>query len=136
VIAVLELGMSGKLGVSGEHAIWEEFAELALRPALQDEFGDEVQVGARINVVRDARGDDTQDRRGAFSTFVHPSEEPVFPAENEPAQLALTAIIRQLDIAIFEEEGKSLPLSMQVAERTTERSLRRNDRALDRPSRQ
>jgi hypothetical protein len=64
-----------------------------LRPALHDEFGDEVQVGARVDVVRDARGDDTQYRRGALSALVHPGEKPVLPAENEPAQLALTALM-------------------------------------------
>ncbi len=86
-------------------------------PALDDELGDEVEVGARVDVVRDAGGDDGEDRGGALAADVEPGEEPVLATEDEPAQLALAAIVRQLDVAVFEEQHEPLPLPVQVAER-------------------
>jgi hypothetical protein len=48
--------------MTGEHAIGQEVSKLALRAALHDEFGDEVQVRGRVDFVRDASVDDAQDR--------------------------------------------------------------------------
>ncbi len=66
-----------EVGVSGEDAIGQEVAQLRLRPIVNDELGDQVQVGARIDVVRDASGDDGEDGCGALSAEVEPGEEPI-----------------------------------------------------------
>jgi hypothetical protein len=67
----------------GEHAIGQELAELLLWPTVHDELGHEVEVRARIDVVRDARRDNAEDRGGALSAAVEPGEEPVLPSENK-----------------------------------------------------
>ena len=66
-----------ELGVSGEHAIGQEIAEIFLREAVHDELGHEVQIGARIDLVSDAGGDDAEDSCGALATDVAPGEEPI-----------------------------------------------------------
>ena len=74
---------------------------------MHDELGHEVQVGARIEIVRDAGGDDAEDGRGALAADVAPGEEPIFATETKPSQLTLAAIIGDLDIAVFEEQGEA-----------------------------
>lgn len=66
----------------GDDPIGQEIAQLFLRPALNDELRDEVQVGARVHVVRDARGDDRQDGGDPLAAIVEPGEQPVLPAED------------------------------------------------------
>jgi hypothetical protein len=77
----------------GEHAIGQQLAELFLRPTVYDELGHEMQVGARIDVVRDASCDDAEDRPGALAAAIEPGEKPVFSSENEPAQLTFATIM-------------------------------------------
>ena len=105
-----------QLRVRGEHAVGQQLAQLRLRPAVHDELRDEMQVGARVDVVRDAGADDRQDRRGALAAEVEPGEEPVPPSEDQPSQLALASIVGQLDVAIVEEEEQPVPLPVQIAE--------------------
>jgi len=93
--------------MSREHAIGQEVAEIFLREAVHDELGYEVQIGARIDLVSDACGDDAEDSCGALATDVAPREEPIFATETKPSQLTLAAVIHDLDIAIFEEEGEA-----------------------------
>ncbi len=61
--------------MSREHAIGQEVAEIFLREAVHDELGHEVQIGARIDIVRDAGGDDAEDGRGALAADIAPREE-------------------------------------------------------------
>lgn len=89
-----------------------------------------MQVGARVEIVRDAGGDDGEDGSGALAAGVEPSEEPIFATEDQAPQLTLTSIVGELNVAIIEKERETIPLSMQVARSTTERSLGRNEGAL------
>jgi hypothetical protein len=63
-----------ELGVSDEQAVREELSEVGLRPSVHDGVNDLVQVGARVDVVGDAGGDDREDVRGALGAFVEPGE--------------------------------------------------------------
>jgi hypothetical protein len=67
--------------VSSEHAIGQEVAELFLRESVHDELGHEVQVGARIDLMSDAGGDDAKDGSGALAANVEPGEEPIVATE-------------------------------------------------------
>ncbi len=113
-----------------EDAIGEELVEAGVSPTVDDELGDGVEVGARIDVVRDARRDDGEDARGTHRALVAPGEEPVFSAENETSELAFASVVGRLDVAVVKEENEAMPLTMEVAEGAAERSLRRNDAAL------
>ena len=42
-------------------AIWQELAQLGVRPPVDDERSDQVEVRARIDALGDAGGDDGQD---------------------------------------------------------------------------
>lgn len=112
--------------MSDQDPIGEQFAELGLRPATDDEAGDEMQIGTRVNVVRDASRDDQEDGRGALAADV----EPVSWAEDQPPELALATIVSRLDVAVFEEKQESIPLSMEIPKSTAERGLGRDDLAL------
>lgn len=90
--------------MSESDAIGEQVAEIFLRSTMDDELGDEVQVGSRIEVVRDTGSDDREDRGSALATRIEPGEEPVFSSEDQAPQLALTPIVREIDVAVFEEE--------------------------------
>lgn len=87
--------------------IWKQIAEPFLRKSVHDELGEEMQVGAWIEIVRDAGGDDAEDGCGAFAADVEPGEEPIFSAETEPAQLTLASVIGELDVTVFEEKGEA-----------------------------
>jgi hypothetical protein len=84
----------------GEHPIGEELAELGLRPSVHEELPYEMKVGARVDVVGDARRDDRQDIRRALGAFIEPCKEPVLPAEDEASQLALASVVGRLDVAV------------------------------------
>lgn len=113
-----------------EHAIGQEIAKLGLRPSVNDELGDEMNVCARVDLMRDARRDDAQDRRGTLAALIEPREQPVFAAEDQTTQLAFAPVVRDLDVAIFEEEREARPLPMHVSESCAERSLGRDHEAL------
>src|ERR1700733_3881307 len=113
-----------------EHSIGEEVAQAALRPAMHNEHGHEMQVRARVDVVRDAGGDDGEDGSGALTAEVEPGKEPIFPAQDQPSELTLPAIVGGLDVSIVEKEDEALPLPMQVAEGVSEWRLGRSDVAL------
>ena len=66
-----------ELGVRGEHAIWEQVAELVLRPSVQDAMNDLVQVRARVDVVGNARGDNRKNVCSALCAVIAPGEEPI-----------------------------------------------------------
>jgi len=100
-----------QLRVGGDDAIGQKVAQLRLRPAVDDELGDQVKIGARIDVVRDASGDDAQDGSGAFATEIEPGE-------------------RRLDVAVIHEEDEPAPLPMEIAERPSERSFWRGNGAV------
>jgi len=76
-----------------EHSIGQEVAQAALRPAMHNEHGHEMQVRARVDVVRDAGGDDGEDGSGALTAEVEPGKEPIFPAQDQPSELTLPAIV-------------------------------------------
>jgi hypothetical protein len=56
-------------------------------------MNDLLQVGARVDVVRDARRDDRQDVARPLGAVVEPREEPVLAAEDETSQLAFATIV-------------------------------------------
>ena len=56
-----------------ENSIGQELAKIPLRPAIYDELSHEVQVGARIDIVSDAGGDDAEDGCGASAARPHPA---------------------------------------------------------------
>jgi hypothetical protein len=60
-----------------EHSVGQEVAQPALRPTVHNEVGHEMQVCARVDVVRDTGGDGGQDIAGAYATLVEPCEEPI-----------------------------------------------------------
>jgi hypothetical protein len=60
-----------------EHSVRQEVTELGVGPSVHDAVNDSVQIGARVDVVRDARGDDRQDIAGALAAFVEPCKEPI-----------------------------------------------------------
>ena len=63
-----------EVGMVAEDAVRKEFAEPGVRPTVDDELGDEVEIGARIHIVGDASADDRKDGGGAFAPFVQPRE--------------------------------------------------------------
>lgn len=65
-----------------EHAVGQELAQLGVRPPLHDELRHEMEVCARIDVVRDASRDDAEDRSCPLASVIEPSEEPVLPSED------------------------------------------------------
>lgn len=105
-----------ELRMSVEHAVRQQVAQARLRPAIDDASDDEMEVGARIHIVRDRRCDHGEDLRRTMTALIAPREEPVFAAENKAPQLALTAIVRGLDVAVVEKEKKAMPLPVEVAE--------------------
>jgi len=109
----------------GEDAIGKEVANVRLRPSVDDESRDEMQVGARVDVVRNGGRDDREDVRGALSAVVEPGEEPVPSPKNQATKLALSPIVRRLDVAVVEEEHETMPLPVKVAEGLPQRRLRR-----------
>src|ERR1041384_6262843 len=97
---------------------------------MHNELGDEVQVGTRVELVRDAGGNDGEDGSGAFAAAVEPGEEPIFATEDQSTQLTLSAVVGQLDVAVLEEKREPRPLTMEIAERAAERGLGRDEAAL------
>jgi hypothetical protein len=96
--------------VSDEHAVGQQIAQLGPGPAPHDELRDEMEVGAGVDVVRDAGADDRQYGGGTLAAEIEPGEEPVASSQDELAQLALTAVIGQLDVAVLQEQPQSVPL--------------------------
>lgn len=60
----------------------QELGVASTRPLLDDEPRHEVQVGARVDPLRDARTDDRQDRRRALAVEIPLDEEPILSAED------------------------------------------------------
>jgi len=60
--------------VRDEYSIREQVPQLRVGPALDDEPSDEMKVGAWVDVVGDAGGDDGEDGRGALAADVEPCE--------------------------------------------------------------
>jgi hypothetical protein len=91
-----------ELGVLGEHTIRQKVTELGLGPPVHDAVDDAVQVGARVDVVRDARGDNRQDIACALAAFVDPGEEPMRRPRTKFRRLSfkLASIVGSLDIPI------------------------------------
>src|SRR3990167_6827071 len=87
-------------------------------------------MGTGGGVVRDESGDDCQDGGDALAAVVEPGEQPVLPAQDQPAQLALAAVVGRLDVAVFEEQHQPMPLAVEVAERAPEPRPRRYHGAL------
>jgi hypothetical protein len=106
-----------KLRMRGEDTIGEQIADVCLRPAVHDAPRDEMEIGARVHVVRDRGCDDREDVRGAFPSVVEPSEEPVPSAQNQATEFAFPPVVRRFDVPVVEEEKKTMPLTVKVAER-------------------
>jgi hypothetical protein len=50
--------------------VLSEIADLIVRPSVNDALCHEMQVCARIDVMRDAGGDDAEDGRGTLATMI------------------------------------------------------------------
>ena len=61
-----------ELRVRDENAIGQELAELRVWPSVDDELRDEMEIGAWVDVVGDARRDDGEDACGALAADVEP----------------------------------------------------------------
>jgi hypothetical protein len=60
--------------MGGGQAIGKQLAELALRPAVDQELRDKVKVRARVDAAGDAGGDDGEDVSGTLATDVAPRD--------------------------------------------------------------
>jgi len=67
-------------------AVREQLAQLGVRPAVDDERHDKVEVGTRVDAVGDTGRDDGQDARSPLTAEVVPREEPVAPPDDELSQ--------------------------------------------------
>lgn len=65
--------------------------------------------------MRGGRRDDRQDVRGAIVAFVEVKSQ--FRPKDHALKLAFSAIVRCLDVAVLEEQEKTMPLEMEVAKR-------------------
>lgn len=111
-------------------AIRQQVAELGVRPSLDDEPRDKMQVGARVDLVRNAGGDHRENGSGAFAAVVEPGEEPVLTTEDETAKLPLASVLGRVDVTVVEEEQEPVPLAVQVAECLAQWSLGRRELAV------
>ena len=111
-------------------AVGEQLAEAGVGKTVDNELGHDMQVGARVDAMRDARADDREDRGGAFAPEIACGKKPVLPSQNERSQFPFNTVVGQLDPTIREEQDQSIPLPMQVADGFAERCFRRNERAL------
>src|ERR1700678_431869 len=109
-----------------EHAVRQEITQLRLGPTADDEPRNEMQVGAWVDVVSNARSNDREDMGGALTPLIEPREEPVFSAQDKASKLALSAVVCGVDVSVFEEEQEPRPLAVKVAERLAERRLGRD----------
>jgi hypothetical protein len=107
------LGRQRRVGVREQDLVGEQVAKPAVRPALDEEARDQVQIGARVDVVRDAGRDHGEDIGGAFAIDVKPGEERVLAAQDQPSQLALSVIVGCLDVAVLQEEKQPMPLAVK-----------------------
>lgn len=114
----------------GGETVGEEIAEPSLRPAVDEHRGDEVQIGARVDLVRDTGPDDREDLGGSFPAEVLSGEEPIAPAEYEFSQLTFDVVVGQFDVAVAEKQCEAFPLSAEVPERCSERGSGRRRRLL------
>jgi hypothetical protein len=79
--------------MGSQHSIREQLADACMWPATDDQFGDEVKVGARIDLVSDARSDDRQNGRSAFTASIEPREQPIFPADHQTPDLTFAPVV-------------------------------------------
>lgn len=82
-----------ELWMGTKHSVRQKVTKLGLGPSVHDAMNDEMQVGAWVDVVRDARGDDRQDMAGALAALVEPGKEPIATAQDQTSKLALSAIV-------------------------------------------
>ena len=109
-----------------EHSIRQKVTKLGLGPSVHDAMDDAVQVVTRVDVVRDARGDDRQDIAGPLAALVEPREEPIPTSQDQASELAFSAVIGGFDISVFEKEPEARPLAVQVTEAFAQWRLGRN----------
>jgi hypothetical protein len=74
-----------EVGMRGKHAVRKQLTALRVWPAVDNAMKHSMQVGARVDVVRDARRDDREDNGGAFGALVEPGEEPILSAMRRSA---------------------------------------------------
>jgi hypothetical protein len=113
-----------------ENSVGQQVTDLGLRPSVHNAVDDAVQVGARVEVVRDARGDNRQDIAGTLAAFIEPREEPVATTQYQASELTLSSVIGRFDIPILEKEQQSSPLAIEIAEAFAEWGLGRDDALL------
>ncbi len=63
-----------QMWMGGKDAVWKEIADLRLRPAVDDELGDDVQVGSGTDFVSDAGREDGEDGGGTLAADIEPGE--------------------------------------------------------------
>ena len=119
-----------EIGIGREHAIWEQLANPGLGPSVHNAVNDAMEIGARVDVMGDARRDDREDIARARAALIKPDEEPVATSEDQSSKLALSSIVGGFDVSVVEKEQKSTPLAIQISEACAEGRLGRHDRLL------
>lgn len=82
----------------------QQIAEALIRKAVDDELRHAMQIRARVDPMGNAGAEDRKNGRGSLATKVPVGREPVFSPEHQGPQLALDAIVRQLDAPVREEQ--------------------------------
>src|SRR3984957_1902951 len=123
-------GRQAKLGMERADLIGKQLADARLWPAMDDQLCHHVQIGARVDPVRDAGADEGEDRGRALAAEVAVGEEPVLSSEDQRPQLALDPVVGQLDPTVGQEENEPVPRAQEIADGVAERRLGRVDLVL------
>ncbi len=65
--------------------------------------------------------------RRTLAAEVAVGEEPILPPEHQRAELALEAVVRELEPSVGEAQEEAVPLAKEVADRLAESRLRGDD---------
>ena len=95
--------------------VWQQIAEAIVRKAVDDELRHDMQIGARVDPMGNAGAQDRENGGRTLATEIAVREEPVLPSEDEGSQLALEAVVRELDSPIGEEQDQAVPLKRSMA---------------------
>ena len=102
---------------------WQQIVDLAVEMAV-DDLGEHVgEIGVRIDAVELAGLDQRGDDRPVFPAAVGAGEERILAIEGDRADRALDRVGVDLDAAVVEEAGESLPVRERVADRLGELAL-------------
>jgi hypothetical protein len=97
-----------------------------------DDFGQNIcDVGLRIDAVEFARLDERRDDRPVLTAAVRACKKSVLAVERDRSDDALNDVVVDLDAAVVEEAGKTIPSGQGVADRLGEFCLLADQRRFD-----